>query len=77
MALAQRIGDSDQLSGDGGDDNLVRFSSLAEAICEGSQAWVMMCRDQGCLEHHMPEGTATTGDGPFPAKSSTVVRDRG
>ena len=37
----------------------------------------MMCRDQGRLEHHVPQGTATTGDGPFPAKCSAVMRDRG
>ncbi len=41
------------------------------------QAWVMMCRDQGRLEHHVPQGTATTGDGPFTAKGSAVVRDWG
>lgn len=76
-ALAQCIRDGDELSGDCDDDDLVRFSGLAEAICEGSQAWVMMCRDQGCLEDQMPQGTATTGDGPFPAKCSAVMRDRG
>ena len=72
----QRIGDGDQLSGDGGDDDLVRFSGLAEAICEGSQTWVMMCYDQGRLERHMPQGTAPTCDCPFPAKYSAVTRDR-
>lgn len=34
-ALAQGIREGDELSGDGGDDDFVRFSSLAEAICEG------------------------------------------
>lgn len=76
-ALAQRISYGDQLSGHGGDDDLVRFSGLAEAICEGSQAWVMMCRDQRRLDHHQPQGTTTIGDGPFPAKCSAVMRDRG
>ncbi|WP_241656981.1 hypothetical protein, partial [Falsigemmobacter intermedius] len=55
----------------------MRFSGLAEAVCEGFQARVMMCRDQGCLEHHVSQSTATSSDGPFPAKCSTVVRDRG
>ena len=36
-----------------------------------------MCRDQRRLEHHVPQGTATTGDGPFTAKGSAIVRDRG
>lgn len=36
-----------------------------------------MCRYQCRLEHHVPQGTATSSDGPFPAKGSAVVRDRG
>jgi hypothetical protein len=76
-ALAKRVGDGDQLSGDSGDDDLVRFSSRAEAICEGFQAWVVMCCDQRRLEHYMPQRTATACDGPFSAKDSAVVRDRG
>ena len=51
--LAQSLCDSDQLSGDGGNDDLVRFSGLAEAICEGSQARVVMRRDHGRLKHHV------------------------
>jgi transposase len=35
-----------------------------------------MCRYQCRLEHHVPQGTATPGDGPFSAKGSAVVRDR-
>lgn len=76
-ALAQGVRDGDELSGDGGDDDLVRFSGLAEAICEGLQVFVVMCRDQCRLEHHMPQGTATSSDGPFSAKGPAVVRDRG
>ena len=49
---------------------------LAEAICVGSEAWVAICRDQCRLEHHVPQGTATAGDGLFPAQGCTVVRDR-
>ena len=37
----------------------------------------MVCRDQCRLEHHVPQGTATSSDGPFPAKGSAVERDRG
>ena len=37
----------------------------------------MICRDQSSLKHHVAQGTATSGDGPFPAKGSAVVRDRG
>ncbi len=29
------------------------------------------------MEHHVPQGSATTGDGPFSAKGSAVMRDRG
>lgn len=75
--LTQGVRNGDEFPGDGGDDNLVRFSYLAEAICEISQAWVVMCRDLCRLEHHVPQGTATSGDGSFPAKGSAVVRDRG
>lgn len=75
--LAQGVCDGDELSGDGGDDDLVRFSGVSEATCEGFLAWVVMCRDQCGLEHHVPQGTATSSDGPFPAKGSAVVRDRG
>ena len=31
--------------GDGGDDDLVRFSGVAKAICEKPQARVVMCRN--------------------------------
>jgi hypothetical protein len=41
-ALAQRIRDGYQLFGYCGDDDLVPLTSLAEAISEGSQAWVLM-----------------------------------
>lgn len=50
-ALAQRVGDGDQLSGNGGDDDFVKPACFTEAICEGSQAWVVMWRDQRRLEH--------------------------
>lgn len=53
----------------------MRFSCLAETKREGSQAGVVRCRDQGRLEHHVPRGKATTGDGPFSAKCSAVMRD--
>lgn len=36
-----------------------------------------MCRDQGRLEHDVPQGATTTCNGPFFAKGSAVVRDRG
>lgn len=75
-APAQGVRDGDALSGNGGDDDLVRFSGLAEAICEGFQACVMMCRDQCRLEHHVPQGPAASSDGPFPTKCSAVMRDR-
>jgi len=39
---AQCIRNSDEVSCDGGDDDLARFSDLAEAFCEGPQAWVVM-----------------------------------
>ncbi len=55
MALAQGLRDGDALSGNGGDDDLVRFSSLAGAICEGVQAWGVICRDQCRLERHVPQ----------------------
>ena len=32
--FAQRVGDDDQLSDDGGDDDFVRFSGLSEVIRE-------------------------------------------
>ena len=57
-------------------DDLVRFSAFAEAICDGFQAWVMMCRNQCRLEHHVPQGPATSSDGSFPTKGSVVMRDR-
>lgn len=75
--LAQRVRDGDELHGDGLDDDPVRLSGLAEAICEEFQARVVMPRDQGRLEHHMSQGTATSGDGPFLAKDSAVAHDRG
>lgn len=71
--FAQRVRDGDQLSGDRGDDDLVRFSGPAEPFCEGFLARVVMCCDQGCLEHCV----ATTGNRPFSAKGSAVVRNRG
>lgn len=37
--------------------------------------WVMMCRDQCGLEHHVPQVPATSSDGPFPTKGSAVMRD--
>ena len=55
----------------------LRFSIHAQAICEGSQAWVMMRRDQCRLEHHVPQSAAPTGDGPFPARRSAVMCGRG
>lgn len=36
-----------------------------------------MCCDQGRLEHHVPQSATTTGNGPFPAKCSAVMRNRG
>ena len=55
----------------------MRFSCLSEPTCEGFQTGVVICRDQSSLKHHVAQGTATSGDGPFPAKGSAVVRDRG
>jgi hypothetical protein len=75
-ALAQGVRDGDELSSEGGDDDLVRFSSLAEAICEGFHDGVVMCRNQCRSEHHVPQGTATSSYRSFPAKGSTIVRDR-
>ena len=76
-ALAQGVRDGDELSGDSGDDDLVRFSGLAEAIYEGFQARVVMRRDQCRLEHYVPQGPATSTNGSFPAKGSAAVRDWG
>lgn len=75
-AFAQGVGDGDELSGDGGDYDLVRFSGVAVAICGGVQFRVVMYCDQGRLEHHVPQGMTTTGKGPLSAKGSAVVRDR-
>lgn len=36
----------------------------------------MMCRDQCRLEHHVPQGPATSSDGLFPTEGSAVMRDR-
>ena len=75
--LSQSTRDGDKHFVDSGDDDLERFSGLGEVIREGSQAWVVMCHNQGHLEHHVPTSTATTGDGAFPAKCSAVVCARG
>jgi hypothetical protein len=75
-APAPRLSDGNELSGDGSVNYLLQFSGLSEAICERSQAWIVMCRDQSCLEHAIPQGTVTTSDRPLPAKSPAVVRER-
>ena len=54
----------------------MRFSGLAEAICEGFQVRVVIFCGQRRLEHYMPQGTAIACDGLFSAKGSAVVRDR-
>jgi hypothetical protein len=74
---AQSVRNGDEFSGDGGDDDLLGFSYLAEAISEGTQARVVICCDQCRLEHHVPRGTKTACDGPFSATDSAVVRDWG
>lgn len=55
----------------------MHFSGLADPVCEGFHAWVVVCRYQCRLEHLVPQGTMTTGDGPFLVEGSAVVRDRG
>lgn len=55
MAVPPCAGDGDQLSGNGGDNDLVRFSRLAEAT-------------KAALEYHVPRNTATTCNGSFPAE---------
>ena len=75
-ALAQGVRYGNELCGDGGDDDPVWSSGPAEVVCEAFQARILVCGDQGSVEHHMPQITTTTGNGPFPAKSSAVACDR-
>jgi hypothetical protein len=77
ITLAQGGRDGNYLSGDGGDDDFVRFSGLAEAICKGFHDYVVMCGDQCRLDHYVPEDTASSSYGPFPAKGPAFVRVRG
>jgi hypothetical protein len=63
MVPAETIGEGDELSGNGSDDDLVRFSGLSQALGEDFQAWIVMRGDKPSLVHHTPQST-TPAIGP-------------
>ena len=73
ICFDEGIDDCDELSSDGCDDDLVRFSRSPQTIGEGLENRIVMAGDKSGLEHHMPEQPSPTTNGAFPAHGSTVM----
>ena len=69
----ERVDDSDKLSRDGCDDDLVRFSCSTQTIGEGLENWIVLAGNESSLEHYMPQQPSPTTNGAFPAHGSAVM----